>query len=239
MGRRLHVLESIGEEIWLVEGPTVSFFGFPYPTRMAIVRLSESRLWVWSPVALAGDLHSEVEKLGTPRYLVAPNKLHHLYLGEWQKVWPEARLYGAPGLARRRRDLRFDAELGDEPPAEWRDEIDQTIFRGTFAMQEAVFFHRRSSTALVCDLVQRFDPAFLPPLRRFVMIADGLVGPRGSTPREWRATFWNRRAAGRALARALAWQPKQLVIAHGEWARDHGADVLRTGLRWLKPVADR
>jgi hypothetical protein len=38
----LRQLQSIGTDIWLAEDPSVSFLGFPYPTRMAIVRLPEA-----------------------------------------------------------------------------------------------------------------------------------------------------------------------------------------------------
>jgi hypothetical protein len=47
--------------------------------------------------------------------IVSPNKIHHLFLKERADRWPEASLYESPGLAKRRPDLRFDAELGDEP----------------------------------------------------------------------------------------------------------------------------
>jgi Domain of unknown function (DUF4336) len=229
-------LEGIGAEIWLVQGPTVSFYGFPYPTRMAVVRLADRALWVWSPVQLSQALRRALEEIGTPRYLVAPNKLHHLYLGEWQQAWPQARVYAAPGLRERRPDLRFDAELGSDAAVEWSGEIDQVVFRGSFAMEEVVFFHRQSRTVLVCDLIQRFDPESLPPLRRAIMRVDGMVGPDGSTPREWRATFWNRRVARAALEKALGWKCDRLVIAHGRCALENGNDVLRTGLRWLRPA---
>jgi Domain of unknown function (DUF4336) len=231
------VLERIGDEIWIADGPTVSFFGFPYPTRMAVVRIGGTALWIWSPIRLSDGLRAAVEALGTPRWLVAPNKLHHLFLAEWREAWPDARLYAPPGLAARRRDLSFDAELGDTPPPEWAGEIEQVIVGGSLVMDEVVFFHRRSRTALVCDLVQRFPPESLPPLRRWIMRIDGMVGPAGSTPREWRASFVRRRRARAAAETALAWNPERLVIAHGQWAPTHGRDVLRTGLRWLAPRA--
>ena len=106
-------LEQIGEKIWIAEGPTVSFYGFPYPTRMAMVRLDSGDLWVWSPIELDSQLRTEVDDLGPVRHLVSPNKIHHLFLGAWADAWPEARLYASPGLARRRRDLTFHAELGN------------------------------------------------------------------------------------------------------------------------------
>jgi hypothetical protein len=67
------------------------------------------------------------------------------------------------------------------------------------------------------------------------MRLDGLVGPNGSTPREWRLSFVNRARARAALETALSWRPERLVIAHGEWAPADGAAALRHGLRWLRP----
>ena len=230
-------LQKIGEEIWIADGPTVSFYGFPYPTRMAVVRLGGGDLWVWSPVGLSDELAAEVEALGAVRHLVSPNKIHHLFLGEWAARWPEAEIYASPGLAKKRRDLQFVAELDDHPPAAWVNQIDQVVFRGSPFMDEVVFFHRASSTCLVCDLVQRHDPADQTGWKGWLMRLDGLVGADGSTPREWRASFIPRTRARRALKTALAWNPDKLVIAHGEWAPSNGADVLRRALSWLKPAS--
>ena len=230
-------LQKIGEEIWIADGPTVSFYGFPYPTRMAVVRLGGGDLWVWSPVGLSDELAADVEALGAVRHLVSPNKIHHLFLGEWAARWPEAEIYASPGLAKKRRDLQFVAELDDHPPAAWVNQIDQVVFRGSPFMDEVVFFHRASSTCLVCDLVQRHDPAHQTGWKGWLMRLDGLVGADGSAPREWRASFIPRTRARRALKTALAWNPDELVIAHGEWAPSNGADVLRRALSWLKPAS--
>jgi hypothetical protein len=228
-------LEQIGEKIWIAEGPTVSFYGFPYPTRMAMVRLDSGDLWVWSPIELDSQLRTEVDDLGPVRHLVSPNKIHHLFLGAWADAWPEARLYASPGLARRRRDLTFHAELGNTPDPAWEGQIDQVVIGGSVVMNEVVFFHRRSATCLVCDLVQRHDPSFQTGWKGALMRIDGLVGADGSTPREWRLSFLDRARARAAVQRALSWEPESLVIAHGEWVRAGGTAALRHGLRWLRP----
>ncbi|MGH7924778.1 MAG: DUF4336 domain-containing protein [Candidatus Binatus sp.] len=227
------MLTEIARDIWIADGPCVSFFGFPYPTRMKVVRLSDGSLWVWSPIHLTEQLSAELKLYGPVRHLVSPNKIHHLFLGEWVQAWPDARLYASPGLARRRRDLSFDAELGDAPDPAWSADIDQAIVHGSFFMDEVVFFHRGSRTAIVTDLVQRFDPATLPGWRRTVMTLDGMVGANGSTPREWRLSFWNRAAARRAKRKILDWNPERVIIAHGEWIRENGRDVLERALAWM------
>ncbi len=228
-------LQPIGDEIWIADGPEVSFYGFPYPTRMTLIRLDGGDLWVWSPIALDQDLRAEIDALGRVRHLVSPNKLHHLYLGEWAEAFPDARLYSSPGLARRRDDLDFDAELGDEPEPAWQGQIDQVVVTGSLAMDEVLFFHRRSSTCLVCDLIQRHDPTEQTGWKGCLMRLDGLVGDDGSTPREWRLTFLDRGRARAAVETALSWRPERLVIAHGEWAPTDGTAALQHGLRWLVP----
>lgn len=227
------MLSAVDRDIWIGDGPPVAFFGIPYPTRMTVVRLRSGDLWVCSPIRLDDALRAAVAALGPVRHLAAPNKIHHLFLGEWARAWPEAKLYAAPGLARRRRDLAFAAELGDRPDPAWAADIDQVIVHGSWAMAEVVFFHRASRTAIVTDLVQRFDPASLRGWRRLLMRLDGLVGPRGSAPREWRLTFWNRRAARQARAHVLAWDPRRVIVAHGDWVREDGRAVLEQALAWL------
>jgi hypothetical protein len=73
------MLEQTHDALWVVEGEIVSFFGIPYPTRSAIIRLKNGDLWVWSPIKLAANLRAEVDRLGPVRHLVRPNKLHHLH----------------------------------------------------------------------------------------------------------------------------------------------------------------
>ena len=75
-------------------------------------------------------------------------------------------------------------------------------------------------------------------LRRAPQVVDvqghfGMVGPEGSTPREWRLTFWNRRAAREALHKALSWDPQRLIIAHGECAPTGATDIIADALRWI------
>jgi len=40
-------LREFGPQIWVAEGPVVSFFRFAYPTRMAVIRLSDGGLFAW------------------------------------------------------------------------------------------------------------------------------------------------------------------------------------------------
>ena len=146
------MLERTHDALWVAEGQNVRFFGVPYPTRSAIIRLENGDLWVWSPVKLTAVLRAEVSQLGPVRHLVSPNKLHHLYLKEWKAAFPGAQLWGPRSTIKKRPDLEFHGALQDDPPSEWLPDIDQAWFRGSFAMDEIVFLHRPSATVIVADL---------------------------------------------------------------------------------------
>ncbi len=225
-------LAPFAPEVWIADGPEVSFLSFPYPTRMAVVRLPDG-LWVWSPVALDDGLRAEIDALGPVRWLVEPNRLHHLFLPEWLDAWPEAVAFAPPGLARRKPEVAFAGELSDEPEPAWARWIDQAVLRAP-ALPEVVFFHRPSSTCFVGDFIQRFDPDALHGFRRWVMAADGLVGEHGSTPREIRATAVRRGEVRRALDRIRGWGPERLVIAHGACATEAAGQVIEDGLGWIE-----
>jgi uncharacterized protein DUF4336 len=227
------MLVPFGQDFYFADGSEVSFFGFPYPTRMAIARLSTGKAWVWSPIDLTRELAEAVEAIGPVGYIVSPNKLHHLFLPEWKDRWPNARLYAPPGLARRKKQLHFDAELDDHPDSSWMTDIDQVVFRGSFAMEEVVFFHRGSRTAIFGDLIQRIPEAGANGWKGLMMRLGGLVGRHGSTPRDWRLSFLSRTAAREARQTVLAWKPERLLIAHGECATSGASEIIAGALSWI------
>jgi hypothetical protein len=226
-------LHEFGPGIWVSEGPVVPCYGFPYPTRMALVRLSDGGLFVWSPIALSVTLEREIDALGPVRHLVSPNSIHHRFLGEWKSAYPHARLYASPGLRKKRRDLTFDVDLGDSPQPEWAADIDQVLMLGSFAMTEVVFFHRSSRTAIFADLIENFPRDWFKGWRGLVARLDGIVAPNPGAPREWRASFVNRRAARAALDRILAWPIERVLLAHGECASTNGAAFVHRAFAWL------
>jgi Domain of unknown function (DUF4336) len=216
------MLQPFGEEIWLADGPTTAVIGFRYPTRMAVIRLSDGALFIWSPIPLADELRAAVDALGDVRYVIAPNSLHHLFLGEWRRAYPGAKLYAPPGLRERRKDIDFDGDLADAPPPEWSEEIDQVMVGGNLITTEVVFFHRGSRTVMFTDLIQHFGPTWFTGWRAVVARLDLMVAPEPQTPRKFRNAFLNRRAARAAVRRILAWPAKKVLMAHGAPIEDDG-----------------
>jgi hypothetical protein len=227
------MLQPFGGEIWLSDGPATAVAGFRYPTRMAIVRLSDGALFIWSPTALSDELRTALNALGDVRYLIAPNSLHHLFLGEWRDAYPAARLYAAPGLRQRRKDLEFDGDLEDTPPGEWSEEIDQVVMRGNLITTEVVFFHRKSRTAIFTDLIQHFSPTWFTGWRTVVARLDLMTAAQPEVPRKFRTGFVNRRLARAALRQILAWPTERVVMAHAAPVETDGRAFIGRAFRWL------
>lgn len=227
---RARPLRPLAENIWVAERRQ-AFYGLEVGTRMTVIRLASGRLLLHSPIALDPALRGELDALGPVSYVVAPNRVHHLYAGDVAKAYAQARLWIAPGLERKRPDLVFEAILGDDEPAEWRGEVLQTFFRGRPYENEVVFLHRASRTLILCDLAFNFGPSAAAPTRLLMKLirSYGHFGPSKLDP--W--LIRDRDAARQSLERILTWDFDRVVVAHGDILESGGHAALRQGYAWL------
>jgi hypothetical protein len=174
-----------------------------------------------------------VDALGQVGHIVAPNSLHHLFLPEWKKAYPEAKVYAPPGLRKKRKDIVFDADLGNAPDPDWAGKIDQVLVQGNLVMTEVVFFHVESGTVLFTDLIQQLPTGLFSGWRSLVAKLDLMVGPEPSVPRKFRVAFTNRRAARDSLKRIFAWPAERVLMAHGTPVEKDARPFLRRAFKWL------
>jgi hypothetical protein len=169
--------------------------------------------------------------------LVSPNKIHHLYLSDWHTAFPDAQLWGPASTLRKRRDLPFQSPLTDRPPAAWEGQIDQCWIRGSFAMDEVAFFHLPSRTAILADFSENFSSKWLlenwAPWQRPLARLSNIVEGKGYAPLDWRLSFIRRRKLRDAKAKVLNWDPRKVIMAHGEWQAENGKDFLVRAFEWI------
>jgi len=230
---------KIGEKIWLSDGPIVDFFSFPYPTRMVVIKLPNDSLWIWSPIQLNDNLKAQISKLGNPAHLVSPNKLHYLFLQEWKQAFPDAKMWALPSTIKKCNNLIFDSTLKDKPPIDWKDNIDQVIVSGSFFMNEIVFFHCASKTAIFADLSENFTKEFLNSTpgwtgwRKKIAYAWKITEPYGWAPLEWRISFINRKRAKNDILKIINLNPDNVIMAHGKYILGNGKTFLEKSFSWL------
>lgn len=234
----LNTLKPFAEGIWIVDGPEIGmhYFGLtlPFPTRMTVVRLPSGKLWVHSPIAWNDSLGIAIDRLGSVRYLIAPNTLHYSYVADWQARYPQANSYGPPRLADKSATLTIGEVLGKEPPAAWGDAYRQCLVPGTL-ITEVDFFYRESRTLILTDLIENFEPSRVRNrLLRWTMQAFGAADPDGKAPIDMQLSFIRHRPAVREAARQmLAWAPERIVLAHGRCYGNDGVAELRRAFRWV------
>jgi len=224
------MLRPLSTDIWVAERPQ-RFYGLEVGTRMTVIRLRDGSLLLHSAVRIDPDLGRALDAIGRVRFVVAPNRVHHLYAGLVAEVYPDARLWLAPGLERKRPDLVFAGILGDDAPPEWRNQVDQTFFRGRPYENEVVFLHRASRTLVMCDLAFNFGPRAATATRLLMTLlrSYGRFGPSALDP----LLIRDRAAARASLQRILAWDFDRVVVAHGEVLETGGHEALRRGYAWL------
>ena len=228
-------LKEVDEHIWIYDGDTVNFHGFPFSTRMTVVRLPNGYLWIHSPEKLNNALKEELAALGKVEFIISPNKLHHLSLSEWLSVYPNAKYYAAPGLAKKRRDIKFTKQLSNYSEKEWEDDIEQIIFQGSPLMEEVVFFHVSSKTLILTDLIENFSPSTFNWWQKPIASLSGILSPYGKTPIDWRLSFlFGKKKARIALNKMIGWRPNNIIISHGEYIIGNGYEFLDRSFRWLK-----
>jgi hypothetical protein len=222
-------LRELDENLWVSDRP-LRFGGIEVGTRMTAIRLGGGELWLHSPVELDQDLRSSLDKLGRVRWVVAPNRFHHLWAGGVLEAYPDAQLFLAPGLAEKRPDLAPTGTLGDETPAAWEGQVDQLLFRGFPLANEVVFLHRASRSLILSDLAFNVGSEDPFSVRLAIRLLGG--GRFGPTLLE-RLLIRDRPAARACLERILEWDFDRVIVAHGHVLDSGGRQALRDGYRWL------
>lgn len=232
---------EFSEGVWIIDGPTVRDMGARFPTRMTITRLSDRSLWVSSPVPLPPNVINEIDSLGKIKYLVAGTPRHLWRLTSWHTLYPSAQLWVSPQAAGKHKkfavvgdsDLKFTGILSDDPPKDWRDDFEQVVFQGSNLIQEMIFYHKRSHTLIMDDLIQNYPKIKGRPLHNGLVRILGVSYPDGGVPFDIRMSFRNRDLARKALEKVLSWDFNKLVLAHGVCVEKEAKDFFRRAFRWL------
>ncbi len=223
-------MQQLHSDLWIADSP-LRFLGVEMGARMTIVRLPDGKLLLHSPISAAPALVREMQALGPVAYLIAPNRLHHLFIGEWKKVCPDALIYVAPGLDAKRSDLTIAGVLTDEPEPGWKSVIDQVLLDGFPFANEVVFFHRPSATLIASDLAFNIG-ASSPRLTRIAFRLAGTYERLSPTLLE-RILVRDRPAFRDSLERILDWPFDRVVVAHGDVCESGGREELTHGYAWV------
>ena len=129
------------------------------------VRLQNGTLAVFSPTALTTEVRDKVTELGDKvGYLAATDYEHHIFLSEWAKAYPSAKILGVDGLPEKREKSKETAgtkfhhvwtmknkhDMAVDPDF---DQEFETEYVGSHGNKELVFCHKPDKTLIEADLI--------------------------------------------------------------------------------------
>jgi hypothetical protein len=205
------MLHRLAENLWHAPHSFIAA-GVPISTRMTVIRLPGDQLWLHSPIPIDAAMRAALEALGAVRYIVAPSKTHHLFVPSCIAAFPEAALYGAPGLRAKRPDLVTMLDLPAPESAPWASSLRHLVVGGIPHGNETVWFHESSATLIVADLLQWWQ-GDLPWQARCYAKLTG-VRNQLAVPRTVRALVRDRDAVRHSAAEILRWPFARVITAH-------------------------
>ena len=138
--------------IWVTERP-LWFSGVRLRSRTTVVRLAGDALWVHSPCTPTDTVCAALDALGDVRWIVVPNRFHHLHTPATAARYPNAVVVGAKSA--QARNPQLSSTMGTDDPAyvSSTPELTSIQLTGVPFLDETVFFHRATGSLIAADLL--------------------------------------------------------------------------------------
>jgi hypothetical protein len=222
------MLVPVASELWTAEHALALPGGVRLPSRMAVVRVAGGRLLLYSPIPLTDALGTTIDVIGKVTWIVAPSRLHHMFVEPWLARYPGAELHGAEGLARKRPGLPW--RTLDPQAAPFGEAIEAQLIAGAPRLNEVVLLHRPSRSLLLADLLFNVTA----PATWATHAVLWLMGTRGrlAMSRLWRVQTRDRRMLKASIERVLAWDFVRILPGHGAVFAADAREAARSALAW-------
>jgi hypothetical protein len=223
-------LTPFAEGVWLAT-EAVRHLGLRLTATMAVLRLHDESLLLYSPVAMTPARRAAVDALGRVGHLYAPNRYHDTWIGEWAAAFPGARLHAPAAMAKQRRDLRIDRAHDVAPEPAFAPSVEEVHVHG-FRLEETVLVHLPARTLVVADLVHNIGRP-RDPWTAFYARRMGFYDCVALSRMIRWVGFSDRAAARRSLDELLALPFDRLVLGHGTPLATGAREALAEAYTWL------
>jgi hypothetical protein len=227
-------LRNVANGVWVIDRD-FTLLGVHIGLRTTLLATDDGGTVVISPVRFEPDELDAIRALGPVRAVVAPNALHHLFLGRAAEAFPEARVLAADGVAAKQPGLRIDATLGTPAAAAlgvFGGAIDSVTLEGSPKSSETLFFHAPSRTLVATDALFHVVSSEHWWTRTFMRMNGAYGGLAAS--RIFRSTLADEAAFRASIDRALAWKAERLHVAHGALLEQGATDAVARAYAWLR-----
>ena len=220
------------------------------------MRLQSGALAVFSPTALTPEVRSTVEQLGNNvAYVSAMDFEHHIFLSEWSKAYPNAKLLGVEGLPEKRESNKETA--GSKFSHVWTKKNKETFtvdpefdrefdyeYVGSHANKELVFCHKPDRTLIEADMMfnlpanEQYSRSKEGPtqgfLTRFFITFQSTVGTANWQKRFlwYAASASDRPDFNRSVKKINSWDFDKIIPCHGDVIESNGKGIFQKVFEW-------
>jgi len=226
----------VHDSIWVTERP-VWYAGVRQRARTTVVRLPGDVLWVHSPTAPTDEICSALDKLGEVRWIVVPNKFHHLQAPATAARYPKALVVGPPSAEARNPQLSVSMDLSHSEYVGATPELVPLHLGGVPFLDETVFFHSATGTLIAADLLACASARDHWTWRFAARIWGRYEKVR--TPPDVRWSTRPSTAAAESIAQLSALPVQRILIAHGDPIVDRPVEQLIEAWNFAVPAARR
>ncbi len=231
------MLKSIDKNIWVAQ-KSLKYWQLEVGTRMTIIRYDEGKLMVISPIPVDTETINQINEIAQVNLIIAPNLFHHLFITDFQAIYPQAQLWGVYGLESKRLDLSID-KIIDEREGNIGNSIEYLLFEGfevfdlnrISILNEIVFFHIESKTLILTDTAFYFDESFpwqtqlvARLIQTYKNLAPSIID---------RLVIRNKDLLKQSIQKILAWDFTRVIVAHGSIVETNAKEKLQAGYKWL------
>jgi glyoxylase-like metal-dependent hydrolase (beta-lactamase superfamily II) len=223
------------------------------------VKLTSGTLAVFSPVALTPAVEQRINELGGQvRYLIAPDIAHHIFISDWARKYPEAKIIGPEGLPEKRAKDK-DEKIGNEEFAvvfKAKTKRSTTVdadfdrdfsyeFVDGHANKELAFLYKPDKVLIEADLIFNLpaieqysrvpekERAHGVPGRLFNSVQSTKGDAKGMKRLIWYAlSAGNRPSFNDSVALIDKWDFDTIIPCHGEVMQGDGKQIFEKIFEW-------
>ncbi|KAI1788068.1 hypothetical protein LXA43DRAFT_668296 [Ganoderma leucocontextum] len=232
-------IREVAKDVWTFSCPFSRFNLFPVGSRSTAIKLSNGDVWVIASSPMDDTVKQKLNELGPVKWTIGPDAVHHLFLGEFKKEFPDAKLIAVDEAIQKKKkeSLQFDGAWGkDHPDTKYgfEDDIKHCYFSG-FKNKDVAFFHPASKTMLEADLL--FN---LPAREQYSLSGSSGKFPLLGNLNPWmwvhKRFAWtlgtDKEAMKRDVKTVAAWDFERIIPCHGDVIEKDGKSAWTEAYKW-------
>ncbi|KAF8956292.1 hypothetical protein BDZ97DRAFT_1958631 [Flammula alnicola] len=235
------VIREVSKGVWTFSRPFSRFGVWPVGGRSTAIQLQNGGVWILASTPLDTETKTKIDELGVVKYIIGADAVHHLFLGDFKKAYPEAKLIAPEDAITRHddKDLLFDGAWGRDPPNTkygFEDDVSQILLY-RFQNKDIAFLHKPSKSLLEADLIfnlasvkEQYSKTKEPPN----FLGLGRFGPSSWVHSRFTWSLGTDKDAMRRDAKTVAgWDFDRIIPCHGDVIETNGKQAWHDAFKFF------